>query len=85
MINSDIRQLFSSFQSRTFSTIGIIEVDDDLIPLISEKKGNLFATLPLGIQLPFSMNIQADWLLDLSRKVFFYYSCEFTEIGIKRN
>lgn len=44
-----------------------------LVPLNNEGEpincvGQLFATLPIESFLPFSMSIQADWLLDLSRK-----------------
>lgn len=35
---------------------------------IMKKEGKSFAVLPMGVRLPFSLNVQADWLVDATRK-----------------
>lgn len=52
---------------KPYSVLGLVPLDEkDGLP--REISGQLFATLPIRCFLPFGISIQADWLLDLSRK-----------------
>lgn len=51
---------------KNYRAIGLIPIDNEGVPIV--QRGQLFATLPIRSFVPFGMSIQADWLLDLSRK-----------------
>lgn len=54
---------------KTYRALGLVPLSSgsrDAFPLI--HRGQLFASLPIRSFVPFGMSIQADWLLDLSRK-----------------
>lgn len=51
---------------KTYRALGLVGIDNEGSPIV--QRGQLFATLPIRSFVPFGMSIQADWLLDLSRK-----------------
>lgn len=51
---------------KTYRALGLVPIDEHGAPVV--QRGQLFATLPIRSFVPFGMSIQADWLLDLSRK-----------------
>lgn len=51
---------------KTYRALGLVGIDNEGAPVV--QRGQLFATLPIRSFVPFGMSIQADWLLDLSRK-----------------
>eukprot|EP01125_Pyxidicula_operculata_P022233 TRINITY_DN897_c1_g1_i1.p1 TRINITY_DN897_c1_g1~~TRINITY_DN897_c1_g1_i1.p1 ORF type:complete len:932 (-),score=222.21 TRINITY_DN897_c1_g1_i1:45-2840(-) len=55
---------------REHEMVGVVQLSDNSTNkfLASGDGGNVFATLPLGTKLAFDVNIQAEWLLDLSRR-----------------
>jgi hypothetical protein len=46
--------------------LGIVPLDFNQLPM--RQRGQLFACLPIHSFVPFGISLQADWLLDLSRK-----------------
>lgn len=47
---------------------GLVDMMYINLSVPSAPAGRLFATLPINLSLPFSISIQADWLLDLARQ-----------------
>eukprot|EP01127_Copromyxa_protea_P019941 TRINITY_DN6572_c0_g1_i1.p1 TRINITY_DN6572_c0_g1~~TRINITY_DN6572_c0_g1_i1.p1 ORF type:complete len:902 (-),score=146.09 TRINITY_DN6572_c0_g1_i1:1-2628(-) len=51
---------------KEYTIYGLVSMNDD--HFVAAGKGTVFATFPLNATVPFDMHMQADWLLDLSRK-----------------
>lgn len=47
--------------------VGLVPLDEDGIPLRRER-GHAYATLPTAETVPFAMDLQADWFVDLARR-----------------
>ena len=53
---------------RERKVVAFCRVDKKNNPIVkADKSGRAFAVLPTDVELPFGLNIQADWLLNLSR------------------
>jgi hypothetical protein len=47
--------------------LALVPLDEDGIPL-RRARGNAYATLPTAEKVPFAMDLQADWFVDLARR-----------------
>lgn len=54
-------------QDEARTIVGLLPIGADGLPSPPER-GTLYATLPTGETIPFGIHVQADWLLDLSRR-----------------
>ena len=52
--------------ARPRTVLGVLPLDDEGVPL-PLRRGQVYATLPTKVTLPFGLYINADWLLNISR------------------
>eukprot|EP01130_Rhizamoeba_saxonica_P003196 TRINITY_DN1367_c0_g1_i1.p1 TRINITY_DN1367_c0_g1~~TRINITY_DN1367_c0_g1_i1.p1 ORF type:complete len:875 (-),score=177.10 TRINITY_DN1367_c0_g1_i1:57-2681(-) len=64
--SQNISEIWSSIK-KEYSLYGIIPSNRNMVPTPNWTGGNIYATLPLASSIPFDINIQGPWLLDLAR------------------
>ena len=62
---NDSEQVYAD-AARTRRVLGVLPLDNDGVPM-PPTRGNVYATLPTEVTLPFGLHINADWLLNISR------------------
>ena len=63
----DAREQVYADAARARRVLGVLPLDNDGFPK-PPSRGHVYATLPTEVTLPFGIHINADWLLNISRK-----------------